>query len=234
MGEVIGREVDARVERSQSGVRYTGKAVQAPPRSTLDGVQYTADWYLNHLLQGNVKVVNVGTGTTPITSAGAWVATTPDVHMQIPSGTVIFPVSIDINIDLRIDDTNMELVAAFADSLDTTPTGGTAQTIYNMKNDLAALSACTVQSDVTAITAMNTAGNKYVEFWRNNGTFGATPVAAQSEEGAMDSYRYDGRHKHAMPCIVGPSEMSLHVAKGTFTYFATIVWVELSTNVGLD
>ncbi|KKK63418.1 hypothetical protein LCGC14_2994480, partial [marine sediment metagenome] len=44
------RDVEPLVERSQQGVKYVEGI--APPRSTFDGVQFTADWYINHLLQG--------------------------------------------------------------------------------------------------------------------------------------------------------------------------------------
>ena len=225
------RDVEPLVERSQKGVSY--KAAIAPPRATFDGVQYTADWYINHLLQGNVKMCNIGTGTSVVASAGAYDATKPDVHMQVPGGIVVFPINIEINIDLLVDDQDLEMVLAFANSLDTTPTGGTSQTVYNMKNDLVAGSGVTVESDVTAITSPATTGNKYQEFWRGNGTFGATPVAAQNEEGQLTRYAFSARRKDAMPCIVGPSEVTLIIGKGAFNYFSTWVWVELETGEGI-
>ncbi len=223
------RDVEPLIDRSQTGVRYV--EATAPPRGTLDGAQFTADWYLNHLLQGNVKMVNIGTGTSIVASAGAYDATKPDVHMQVPDGVTVFPVSLELNIDLLVDDQDLEAIFAFANSLDVTPTGGTSQTVYNMRNDMAAGSDVTVESDVTAITSPATAGNLYQEIWRTNGVFGATPVAAQSEEGQPTRYAYEARNRDAMACVVGPSEITLTIGKGIFNYFATVVWVEGVTGV---
>ena len=223
------RDVEPLVERSQTGVGY--REATAPPRATFDGVQYTADWYINHLLQGNVKMCNIGVGTTVVASAGAYDATKPDVHMQIPKGITVFPVNIEINIDDLVDDQDLEMILAFADSLDLTPTGGSGTTIYNMRNDLVAGSGVTIQSDVTAITSPATAGNKYQEFWRGNGTLGAAPEAGSSEEGMFTRFAFSARSKDPMPCIVGPSEATLTIGKGVFNYFSTWVWVEGETGV---
>ncbi|KKN60379.1 hypothetical protein LCGC14_0532130 [marine sediment metagenome] len=223
------RDVEPLVERSQTGVGY--RAATAPPRATFDGVQFTADWYLNHLLQGNVKMVNIGTGTSVVASAGAYDATKPDVHMQVPQGVTVFLVNMELNIDDLVDDQDMEAILAFADSLDTTPTGGTAQTVYNMKNDLAAGSGVTVQSDVTAITSPATAGNRYQEIWRANATLGAAPEAGSSEEGMFTRLAYSARAKDPMACVIGPSEITLTIGKATFNYFSTWIWVEGETGI---
>ena len=216
--------VEPRIERSQTGVPYTDKP--APPRATLDGAQFTTDWYMNHLLQGNVKMCNIGSASDPVTSAGAWVNTTPDIHMQIPSGTVVIPVSLELNIDLTIDDTDLELVVAFSNSLDTTDSA-TGVTVYNMKNDLPARSNVAVGYTAT-ITAMS---GRYQELWRAHGVFGATAVAAQNEDGRMpDRVSFDARRDDPTACIVGASELSVHVAKGAFTFFGRLVWIELNAN----
>ena len=221
--------VEPRIERSQSGVTYTDKP--SLPRATFDGAQFTTDWYMNHLLQGNVKMCNIGSASDPITSAGAWVNTTPDIHMQIPTGRVVFPVALELNIDLTIDDTDLELVVAFSDSLDTSDSA-TAVTVYNMRNDLLARTGIDVGYTST-ITAMDATGNKYQELWRAHGVFGATAVAAQNEEGRLDRVSFDARRDDPTACIVGPSELSVHVAKGAFTFFGTLVWIEFASNKGI-
>ncbi len=225
------RDVEPLVERSQQGVRYV-EAV-APVRSTFDGVQFTADWYINHLLQGNVKMVNIGTGTSVVASAGAYDATKPDVHMQVPSGVTVFPISLELNIDLLIDDQDLEAIFAFANSLDLTPIGGSSQTVYNMRNDMAPGSDVTVESDVTAITSPAASGNLYQEIWRVNGTFGANPAEAASEEGGPTRFVYEARHLAPTACIVGDSELTLHIGKTTFEYFARLIFVELLTSPAL-
>ena len=220
--------VEPRIERSQTGVDYLEG--QGPPRATKDGCQFVTDWYLNHLLQGNVKVCNIGTGTDTVTAKGAWVNTTPDIHMQVPDGRVVFPMVLEVNIDDWSDDQDLELVLAFANSLDTTPSGGTSQSVRNMHNKFLARTGVTIESEITAITALS---GRYQEIWRTNGTFGANPAAGSNEEGGPTRFVYEARHIAPAACIVGPSELTLHVGKTTFEYFARLVFVELLTTPAL-
>ncbi|KKL78263.1 hypothetical protein LCGC14_2026590 [marine sediment metagenome] len=213
------RDVDLRVQNFET------EQFQ-PAKATNKGEIFTADWYVANLLKGNVFSVNVGTVTGPVTAAGTVATTTPDLHLQIPTNTKIFPVSLAVNIDLAIDDTNLEIVAAISNGRDSSPTGGTSQTILNRNNRNGNGSNCIAQSDVTGITSMVT-DRDYLEFFRVNGTFGATPVAAQSEEGQPMSYTW--RATEDGPLVAtGPSELALMIGKSTFAYFATLTWVELA------
>lgn len=217
--------VEPRIERSQTGVEYSSES--ALPRATKDGCQFVTDWYLNHLLQGNVKVCNIGTGTATVTAKGAWVNTTPDIHMQIPEGRVVFPMALEVNIDALSDDADLELILAFANSLDTTPTTGTPQAVRNMNNRFLARTGVTIESEVGAITALS---GRYQEIWRLNGTLGGDPAEGDSEEGGPTRFTYEARHLAPTACIVGDSELTLHVGKTTFEYFARLVFVELQAS----
>ena len=221
--------VEPRIERSQTGVDYTQNDLKLP-RSTFDGCQFVTDWYLNHLLQGNVKVCNIGTGSDTVTAKGAWVNTTPDIHMQVPDGRVVFPMALEVNIDDWSTNQDLELVLAFANSLDTTPGSGTSQTVRNMNNKFLARTGVKIESEVGAITALS---GRYQEIWRTNGVFGANPAAGSNEEGGPTRFIYEARHLAPTACIVGPSELTLHVGKTTFEYFARLIFVELLTSPAL-
>ena len=177
-----------------------------------------------------MKVCNIGTGSDTVTAKGAWVNTTPDIHMQIPDGRVVFPMALEVNIDALADNQDLELVLAFANSLDETPGSGTPQTVLNMNNKFLARTGVTIESEVGSITALS---GRYQEIWRTNGTFGANPEAGSNEDGAPTRFIYEARHLAPTACIVGPSELTLHVGKTTFEYFARLVFVELLTSPAL-
>ena len=219
------RDVDIRVESQESNPSRKADGVLRNARATADGALFNADWLYAQLLDGRLFTVNVGTVTGPVSAQGTVATTTPDMHVQIPANVRILPVSLEVNIDLAIDDIDLEIVAGVSNGLDTTPTGGTGQTVRNRNLTHARSSDVTVQSDVTAITSMIT-GRKYFEFFRVNGTFGATPVAAQSEEGQAQRYRWSAAVDGPV-AIDGAAELALMIGKSTFAYFATFTWVEL-------
>lgn len=219
------RDVDIRVESQEADPSRKADGTMRPARATADGSLFVADWLMAHLLDGRLFSVNVGTGTTPVASAGAWVATTPDLHLQIPTNVEIIPVSLSVSIDSLVDDQDLEIVAATSNGRDASPTGGTTQTILNRNQTHSRGSRCIAQSDVTAITTPVT-DRDYFEFWRQMATLGAAPVAAQSEEGQPTTFKWS--YVDGPLAATGAAELLLWVAGGaTFNYFATLTWVEL-------
>lgn len=211
------------VESNEAAPDSKGDGIKRLARATKEGDVFTADWLIGQFMAGNLYTVNVGTVTTPIASAGALDVTKPDVHMQVPSGVLVYPIAIDVNIDLRIDDQDLEIVASTSNGVDSTPTGGTSQTVVNRNMAFSNQSGVTVQSDVTAITSPVT-DRTYLEFWRVNGTYGATPVALQSEEGGPDHFHWDYR-ENGLVSLVNGGELSIIIGKATINYFATLTFV---------
>jgi hypothetical protein len=179
-------------------------------------------------MEGRCHVANIGIGTTGITSAGGWVATTPDVHFRVPNGITVLPIRISVTFDALTDDTDLEILALTADELDKTPTGGTAVNSYNLRTDNPHPTGVTIQSDVTAITDPDVAGT-VSEFWRVGAQIGAAPVAAQNEEGQPLTFEWFAS-KVVAPIIVGEGTLNLWCGIGATNYFAQIVWVELPSS----
>ncbi len=221
------RDVNVRGETQEDAPAKKADGIFRPPRFTADGSQFTATWLQGHLLAGKLFSVNVGTGTTVVASAGTWVATTPDLHLQVPLGTKILPVHVSVSIDALVDDQDLEIVAAISNGRDASPAGGTAQTILNRNFGHGNGSNCIAESDVTAITTPITDRN-YLEFWREMATLGAAPVAAQNEEGQRTTFNWS-QGEDAPIALNGAGELLLWVAGGaTFDYFATVTWIELT------
>src|SRR3990167_8932860 len=65
----------------------------------LDGTPFTADWLARQALEGRMFTINAGTGTAPITSAGAYVNTTPDVDISNPAGQMCIPIAVNIGVE---------------------------------------------------------------------------------------------------------------------------------------
>ncbi len=196
-------------------------------RALADGSLVVAGWEYANLLNGRLFTANVGTVTSPVTGASGITVTVPDVHVQVPANVKIVPVHIGVNLDAKVDDRDLELVAAISNGRDSSPTGGSGQTILNRAQNHGRGSRCIVESDVTAITTPVT-DRDYLEFWRVRAEFGAAPVALNSEEGGQLTYNWDFR-KFAPLALVGESELVLYCSGigGTLDFFATITWVEL-------
>lgn len=113
-----------------------------------DGTVFTADWLAGLALKGRMLTINAGTGTAPITSAGAYVNTTPDLDVKVPAGVCAIPVSIQIGIETYGTTALFESVAAIGQGGVITPTSADAVTLVNNRIDKS--------GDVFGITAVST------------------------------------------------------------------------------
>ncbi len=219
------RDVDILVETQEAGAGRKADGTKRTVRATADGSIFTAPWVIANLFDGRLFSVNVGTVTSPVTSAGAVDVAVPDVHIQIPRGVKFIPLHVNVSLDALTDDQDLEIVCALSNGRDQSPTGGTGQTVLNRNNGHSRGSRCIVESDVTAITSPVT-DRDYLEFFRVLAEYGAAPAAAQNEEGQSMSFNWFAEEQMPL-AAVGPSELVLAVGKASRAYFALITWLEL-------
>src|SRR3990167_87374 len=108
-----------------------------PVKGLKDGTLFTADWLARQALEGRVVIINAGTGTAPITSAGAYVNTTPDVDIRVPAGVLAIPFNIQIGIEAYGTTALFESVAAIGSGGTYTPTSLDTFTAQNARTDIA-------------------------------------------------------------------------------------------------
>jgi hypothetical protein len=154
------------------------------------------------------------------------VITTPDVYLQVPTGTAIIPLEISITVDVLTDNEDIEILFMTADSVDTTPTTGQAEVIANVRTDAPYSTGCDLQSEIDGITNPDTEGN-VAEFWRVGMQVGAAPVATESEEGQPLTFTWFASES-AGPVLIGPAALIGWCGSTTnVDFFGRIVWVEL-------
>ena len=225
---------DARIKTGTSSVMLgNSDGTLVDVRGTRDGAIFTAPWLTALALEGRCFGVNIGTGSTPITLTSAWVATTPDLYIQVPSGTTIVPVFIEC----AWEDTDaagvMDVIATLSAVVDTSP-GGNALTIHNMRTDKPRKSNCVAQSVTTTVTTPYT-GN-FLEFWR--GTAGMAADAFNGAEAQTNelNIRTSWCIKDAVtpPVIVGTGSLSIwatnSVGATAITGWITAIWAEVPSN----
>lgn len=209
------------VERKADGEKIIARLLA-------DGSLVVGSWLEAHMLNGRIFSVNAGTVTAPVAGASGFAVVAPDVHIQVPDGVRMYPLSIEVSIDALVADSNVRIVAATSTGRDETPTTGSTLTKVNRNRGHSRGSNLVAQSDVVAITSPVT-GLTYLEFWRVNREEGAVPTAAQAAlTGGPVTYKWS--HKKAAPLsLVGDSQFLLYVSgiADVINYFATITWLEL-------
>lgn len=155
---------DIRVKTS-SKVVGSGGSDLVYARSMLDGSVFTADWLARMALEGRMYTGNAGTGTAPITMAGAYVNTTPDLDMSVPANMLVVVTNIDINVEAYGTTLLFEAIAAYGKGGVIAPTSATAVTPVNHRLDIGNDSGVTIVSDGTGATYM-TPASSIVEFAR--------------------------------------------------------------------
>lgn len=106
-----------------------------PIKGLKDGTVFTADWLARMAFEGRMLTINAGTGTAPITSAGAYVNTTPDLDVNVPAGVCAIPVNIQIGIEAYGTTALFEAVAAVGQGGVATPTSVDTVTLVNNRID---------------------------------------------------------------------------------------------------
>ncbi len=209
------------IYRSQSGSSGGGNTFN--PRQVMlntMGQQITMDWMMKAVLDGAAYQVRAGDATTAIAGdTGHIVSTAAEMAADVLTGTTLIPVETTTSIDALTADASEGATKSVA----TVSSSGAAFTPLPLRSGgpastasarVAATGAVTVTAEATTTTLRH-------YMWHN-------------EEGGTTATDIVGPSEHlwrpiAAPVLVGPR--SLYVQVAVCTYFATIDFIELDSDV---
>jgi hypothetical protein len=197
-------------------------------RSNRRGELVTANNYQQFVSDGRVFVCNGGVGTTPITFAGAYDADAPDFFLNVPVGTTVIPLRVQVVFDAVGTESTMEIIGLYSNTGDSSATG-TAGTIMNMRTDNPRSSNCTatVAIDAAGITDPN--AGVFGEFWRFARPLTDTVATTENDRLPL-VFTWSAFSDGPAPVIVGNSPgacLAVYAASQAGTGFITVEWVEI-------
>ena len=220
------------VTGSSTVTRVTSDGANLRVQGTRDGAIFTADWFLARALEGRMFGANAGTGTTPVTFAGAYDADGMDFHLHVPQGTTVIPVSITAVYDAVGTESTMEIIGLASNTGDGSVTG-TASTIYNMRMDAPYSSLCTATGAVDAAGATDPNAGNFIEFWRRQRPLTDTVASGENDRHEL-RFNYSAATEGPPPVIVGSGDsgscLAVYCTAQAGTGFLTVVWVEVPSN----
>ena len=158
-----------------SSVSVASEGADVDVRALRDGTLLSMPWLTAKAIEGKVFAVNSGVLGTPDTFNAAIADGEQDLLVNVPSGTTIIPVYIQVNVEDSGTAAVVDACAVASNIYDNTGLTATTETIMNMRTDKATGgSQCAAYSVVTANGTAVETGN-FVEFWR--------PTAGMSEDG---------------------------------------------------
>ena len=219
---------DNRIKAFLSTLARVSKGEWTPQTGLADGTPFSAPWLQKLAMDGRMFVANAGTGTAPITGAGAYVNTTPDLDMSVPAGRVVVPIYLTVQFETYGTSLLNEIVAAIGWGGVIAPTSATAVVPVATNPAKSQGSSATIVSDGTGATYMTS--NVY-EFWRHGQAFSITKTSASATVASQDSVRFEwsAMASGVWPVMYNPSGISrfnLFPCSQAPTEFITLVYVE--------
>ncbi len=211
---------DLRVLAQQQNVRRVSDGRPIELRGTRDGSPFSADWYTALALEGRVFVANGGTGTAPLTFGGGYSAVDVDMGVDVPDGTAIVVLSVEVNIQTS-GASLFEVIMLASRTLQAT-SGGTTITPAPLRTDAPIATGTTVIATDGSVTATdpNTSGS--YEFYRSG--YPTDPDVAGNPN---PRYEFSALREGVAPVIVGAGSLAVYVSGTSGTGFITIKWAEL-------
>lgn len=195
-------------------------------KALLDGTPFTAEWLAKMALDGNMYTINAGTGTAPITSAGAYVNTTPDLDVSCPAGVMCIPVFLNIAVEAYGTTALFEAVAAIGVGGVLTPTAFESITPVNNRLDLTGGSGLTAGSTGTGATYMTTNVIEFARFVHNK----MVTIATADDDSSIGpaQYTWSALQTGCWPIMYSPSSitrLNVFMSCQATTGFITLVVV---------
>lgn len=153
-----------------------------------------------------------GTATTPITGAGAYVSTTPDMDILVPTAKAFIPLVVSVEYETIGTSLLLEVIVQ-AGLGGTFATGGTAITPVNMDSSRGNESGLSCQSPASSAVLPTT---RVTEIFHATETLAITKTAGSATVAAFDRNTYVYRARE---------EGCYHIIKGAEGLFARMnVW----------
>jgi hypothetical protein len=199
-----------------------------PQRGLIDGTAFTADWLARMAFEGRMFTVHAGTGTAPITSAGAYVNTTPDLDMSVPSGVMCIPIALTVQFETFGTILLTEVIAAIGKGGVITPTATEATVITNHRLDYTgAPSGITAVSTGTGATYMTA---NVLEFFRDGhqGDVTVSALATGNQASNLAKFRWSALEQGNWPIMYatdGITRCNVHMSSQAGTGFIALTCV---------
>ena len=197
-----------------------GEGTDPGVRLSRQGSVVVVDQYDQWIQEGRVFCSSDADGDDTVAAIATWVATTPQLLIDIPSGTTVKPLWVTAN-NLGTTDGTTGAYIIMYDGVDRYNTSGTAEAITNMRADDNIGSAVAVYSTPTANGA-TAARTLFLQSYETNS-------GAQAALGAPDNLNWTARN-HFSPLLVGPSGFMVWFEGDATSPFAwSLGWAEFPT-----
>ncbi len=191
---------------------------------------FTTDLAYLSALNGDVYVANSRFLTDAGTFAGAYDADGPDFVIDVPLGTTIVPLKIDVYYESVGSTLLMETFASISTTPagTTTKSGGGAVTPVNLRTGDSGTSNCTVAYSIDGAGCTAQAAHIYEIF--RHGFQLAEDMAAQEQGWPEKQYTWSAAEEGFYPVLDGVSSLFVHAAAQTGTGFITVIYYEIPTS----
>ena len=219
---------DIRVKPSSRLIGASGETSFLPFKGMLDGTAFTADWLARMAMEGRMYTVHAGSQTAPITSAGAFVNTTPDLDMSVPAGMCVVPVRATVQYETFGTILLSEVIGIVGKGGVITPTAAEATIITNHRLDLPNDSGVTAVSTGTGATFMT---SNLLEFWRD-GHQGDVTVSAQAtgnQASNLSKFKWSALEDGVWPIMYATdaiTRLNIFMSSQAGTGFITLTFVK--------
>lgn len=189
-----------------------------------DGSAFAAEHGLLLATNGDIFVANGGTGSSPATFAGAYDANGPDFVIEVPDGTTIVPLAINITFQTVGTTLLCEVIASVSTTAGAV-TAATSVTPRNLRTGNSSGSGCTVNVAIDAAGSA-TQSNPY-EFIRQG--FQLVEDMAATEDWQERTWNWSAKESGVYPVLDGVSSLFIHAAAQAGVGFISVTYAEFLT-----
>ncbi len=186
---------------------------------TPEGGLVTASQYDSLVAGGKVFVAHAGTLTAPLAGNDAYVITTPDLNVDVPDGTSIKPLFLQVHYETVGTTLLLETFASISSTLGA-QSGGNSVTAASLRNRGGGSSNCAITSAATTTAQSGTT----FEFFR--GGYQLAEDMAATEDWETRTFKWTAGKNGPAPLVIGDASIAIWAASETTTCFITLVWVE--------
>lgn len=225
-------ELQLSARATQDTPQIANEAALGDLQMTRDGMLFVANSYRRALLAGRVFGANSGEGSGVAAFTGAFDADGPDFHLNVPVGTTIIPIMIEVIFEIVGTEATMEIIALASDTGDIscTVTGGEVETCVNMLIGGPA-SNCVCNGSVDAAGCTDPYSGNYLEFWKEMRPLTDTVATGENDRIAL-VYRWVAEINGPAPAIRGRgaegSALVIYACSNAGSGYITAIWEELS------
>lgn len=211
--------------RQNSGVTRVAENGEQYMRLLRDGTVGITDLVALWSLEGRVFTANVGTGTTASTFGGGTLDLTEhDLHVAVPSGTVIIPLEIDVIFDALGTAQLVEVCAQWGTG--SVAGSGTSITPVSSNPNASRTSACTLTSACATGTAFTSVKG---EIWHDENPLGIT-VATVGQIRTDHVFRWKAKESGVYQIVGESQQLGIFASAQAGTGFICLKYVELPTS----